>query len=135
MQLDPTAAENSSLVHYLRMGQSTNALKNFARFNPNHDFTGAIDSVIQGDYEYRSDVITWSMTIDENGQDVIVPKYLHHVICPIGTYFIDHACYLSPVNQLVITVFPEWRASERRLYWKFQLLNSSFIEQDLMDSL
>jgi hypothetical protein len=29
-------------------------------------------------------------------------------------------------------VFPEWRSHERLLYWKFQLLNSSLINQKIM---
>jgi hypothetical protein len=103
------------------MGQVTKSIKNFARFNPNpdYDFEGAIDATITGSYEYTSDIINWHGIINENGQDVQVETLIHHTICPIGTYFVDQNCYISPVNELFITVFPEWRESERRLYWKF----------------
>jgi hypothetical protein len=119
IQLDPTATENQNLVHYLRMGQVTKSLKNFARFNPYFEFEDVANAVITGDYEYSSDIINWHGIVTENGQETVVEKYLHHTVCPIGTFFVDQKCYISPVNELFISVFPEWRENERSLYWKF----------------
>jgi hypothetical protein len=107
------------LVHYIRMNQVTKFIKNFARFNTNYDFTDSTVATLTGTYEYKSDMINWNGIITENGEKVQVETYIHHTVCPIGTYFVDQNCYISPINELFITVFPEWREQERRLYWKF----------------
>jgi hypothetical protein len=60
-QVDPTIKENSKLLHYLRLASASYKHLNFARFNPNFDFSKARrqptkllgDSYIY-DYEVRS---------------------------------------------------------------------------------
>ena len=66
----------------------TKTIQNFARYNPNFDFRRAdTESVLEGDFGYASDVINWHTTVEEDGEDAVVAQYLHHTICPIGTFF------------------------------------------------
>lgn len=56
-----------------------------------------------------------------------------HFVCPLGTYLRGKSCELSPLNEIITTVYPIMNGSE--LIWKFSPDASPGFEESSWDDI
>ena len=79
---------------------------------------------LKPEYSTRNDY-----TYDETSERYVAyPVKTYHTVCPLYTYFHANYCYSEPINQLILTVIPEWENLTERIKWTFSILHGSSID-------
>jgi hypothetical protein len=118
-QVDPVNAEG--LLIYFRLAQGLPKVFNFAEFNPNYTFQGTKPRFQQ--VQWQSDILVeQTVTYDDKSSSlVLVDRYRYHNVCPLYSYLKDSFCYSVPVNQVRVSLFPQWNATSDSLSWLLTL--------------
>jgi hypothetical protein len=132
-QVDPVNAKG--LLIYFRLAQGVPKVFNFAEFNRNYTFKDTKPRFSQ--VQWQPDILVeQTVTYDvDSTQLVLVDSNRYHNVCPLYSYLKDTFCYSVPVNQVRVSLFPQWNKNSLSLDWLFTLDDSSLITPQVQKEL